>query len=114
VVFETTKRVLADEEWLTLRSPWRRATFWHSQNERADDSLRACKVPRSTRGRVQTLLMPILHTGDPGVNTIADKMGLNARRFLGLLKAEGATFEKVVDELRHKMALEYLNGRRSR
>jgi AraC-like DNA-binding protein len=26
------------------------------------------------------------------------------------LKAEGATFEKVLDELRHKMALHYLSG----
>jgi AraC-like DNA-binding protein len=29
------------------------------------------------------------------------------------LKDEGATFEKVLDELRHKMALDYLNGKKA-
>src|SRR5207245_84663 len=76
------------------------------------DLLKSLQSSKSTRGRVQTLLMPILHTGDPGMDTIAGKMGLSRQTLLGLLKAEGATFEKVLDELRHKMALEYLNGKK--
>jgi len=39
-------------------------------------------------------------------------MGLSRQTLLGLLKAEGTTFEKVLDELRHRMALEYLNGKK--
>jgi AraC-like DNA-binding protein len=113
VVFESDKNaLLADEEWLTLRSPLASRYVFGILSERADDLLKSLQSSKSTRGRVQTLLMPILHTGDPGVNTIAGKMGLNRQALLGLLKAEGATFEKVVDELRHKMALEYLNGKK--
>ena len=46
------------------------------------------------------------------MDTIASKMGLNRQTLFIRLKKEGATFEKVLDELRHKMALEYLNGKK--
>ncbi len=56
--------------------------------------------------------MPILHTGDANIDTIASKMGLNSHTLFLLLKAEDATFEKVLDDLRHKMALDYMNGKK--
>lgn len=113
VVFESDKNaLLGDEEWLTLRSPLPSRYVFGVLGERADDLLKSLQSSKSTRGRVQTLLMPILHTGDPSIDTIAGKMGLNRQAVLGLLKAEGATFEKAVDELRHSMALEYLNGKK--
>ena len=113
VVFESDKNaLLVDEEWLTLRSPLPSRYVFGILSERADDLLKSLQSSKSTRGRVQTLLMPMLHTGDPSMDTIAGKMGLSRQTLLGLLKAEGATFEKVVDELRHRMALEYLNGKK--
>jgi AraC-like DNA-binding protein len=114
VVFESDKNaLLADEEWLTLRSPLPSRYVFGILSERADDLLKSLQSSKSTLGRVQTLLMPILHTGDPSMDTIAGRMGLNRQVLLGLLKAEGATFEGVVDELRHRMALEYLNGKKA-
>lgn len=113
VVFESDENaLLADEEWLTLRSPLPSRYVFGVLGERADDLLKSLQSSKSTRGRVQTLLMPILHSGDPGMDTIAAKMGLSRQPLLGLLKAEGTTFEKVLDELRHRMALEYLNGKK--
>ena len=113
VVFDSDKNaLLADQEWLTLRSPLPARYVFGILSDRADDLLKTLQGSKSTRGRVQTLLMPILHMGDPSMDTIASKMGLNRPTLVGLLKAEGSTFEKVVDELRHKMALEYLNGKK--
>ena len=42
---------------------------------------------------------------------IAGKLGLSRQTLFRKLKAEGVTFEKVLDELRYKLALEYLNGK---
>jgi AraC-like DNA-binding protein len=114
VVFESDRNaLLADQEWLTLRSPVPpRYVFGGILGEHADDLLKSLQGSKSTRGRVQTRLMPILHAGDPSADAVAARMGLNRQTLLGLLKAEGTTFEKVVDELRHKMALEYLDGKK--
>ena len=113
VVFESDENaLLVDAEWLTLRSPLPSRYVFGILSERADELLKSLQNSKSTRGRVQTLLMPMLHAGDPSIDAIAGKMGLNRQTLIGLLKAEGATFEKVLDELRHKMALEYLNGKK--
>lgn len=111
VVFDSDKNaLLADEEWLTLRSPLPTRYVFGILSESADDLLKTLQGSKSTQGRVQTLLMPMLHMGDPSMDTIASKMGLNRPTLVGLLKSEAASFEKVVDELRHRLALDYLNG----
>jgi AraC-like DNA-binding protein len=113
VVFESDENaLLVDGEWLALRSPLPSRYVFGILSERADELLKSLQNSKSTRGRVQTLLMPMLHGGDPSIDAIAGKMGLNRPTLVGLLKAEGATFQKILDELRHKMALEYLNGKK--
>jgi AraC-like DNA-binding protein len=62
-------------------------------------------------GRVESLLIPLLHTGEARIETVARKLGLSRQTLFRKLKAEGVTFEQVLDELRHKLALEYLNGK---
>ena len=54
----------------------------------------------------------INHTGDAGKDAIAGRLGMSGDTLLRRLKAEGTTFEAVLDELRHKMALHYLDGRK--
>jgi AraC-like DNA-binding protein len=113
VVFDSDKNaLLADQEWLTLRSPVAARYVFGVLSEGADGLLKSLQGSKSTRGRVQTLLMPVLHAGDPRMDAIAGRMGLNRAQLAGLLKAEATTFEKVVDDLRQKMALEYLNGKK--
>jgi AraC-like DNA-binding protein len=46
------------------------------------------------------------------MDAIASKLALSRQTLYRNLKAEGVTFEKVLDELRHKMALHYLNGKK--
>jgi len=66
----------------------------------------------SARARVESLLMPILHTGNANMALIAGKLGLSRQTLSRRLKAEDMTFERVLDELRHKLALGYLSGKK--
>jgi AraC-like DNA-binding protein len=81
-------------------------------SERAEELLKELESTKTTRGRVESLLLPILHTGDIGMDAIAESLGLSRPTLFRKLKAEGTTFEKLLDELRHKMALNYLSGKR--
>jgi AraC-like DNA-binding protein len=67
---------------------------------------------KSIRGRVESLLIPVLHTGEANMDMVAGKLALSRQTLFRKLKAEGVTFEKVLDELRHKLALDYLNGKK--
>jgi len=55
---------------------------------------------------------PMLHTGDANMDAIAGQMGLSRQTLLRRLKSEGTTFEKVLDGLRHKLALSFLSGKK--
>jgi AraC-like DNA-binding protein len=77
-------------------------------SERARELLKELEGSKTVRGRVESLLMPILHTGDVGIETVAARMGMSRQTLFRKLKAEGATFEKVLDELRYRLALHYL------
>ena len=81
-------------------------------SEHAEALLKSLENSKSVRGRVESLLMPMLHTGDASMDRVAGKMGLSRQTLFRKLKAEDVTFEKVLDELRHKLALHYLNGRK--
>jgi AraC-like DNA-binding protein len=76
--------------------------------DHADMLLRKLESSHSIRGRVEILLTPILHTRDSNVDAISEKLGLSRQTLFRKLKAEGVTFEQVLDELRHKTALHYL------
>ena len=80
---------------------------------RADELLKSLERSKTTRGRVENLLVPVLHTGEATVEMIASKLGLSRQTLFRKLKAEGVTFEQVLDELRHQMALYYLNGKKA-
>jgi AraC-like DNA-binding protein len=81
-------------------------------SDRADMLLKELENSKSTCGRVESLLMPVLHTGELSMDSIAEKMALSRQTLFRKLKEEGATFEKVLDDLRHKMALSYLGGKK--
>jgi AraC-like DNA-binding protein len=63
------------------------------------------------KGRVEVVLTPIIHTGNVGIDQIAVKLGLSRISLYRRLKAEGTTFERVLDDLRHKLALHCLDGK---
>ena len=80
--------------------------------ERADALLAELSAQKSARARVEALLMARLHTGEVGMDEIAAELALSRQTLFRRLKAEEVTFEKVLDELRCRMALDYLSARK--
>ena len=103
---------MTDDSWMNIKSPNPSRYVFGVLSERAEALLKELDNSKSTRGRVESLLVPMLHTGDASMDTIASKMGVSRQTLFRKLKAEGTTFEKVLDELRHKMALNYLSGKK--
>jgi len=101
-----------DEAWLEFRISLQPRFVFGILSDHADALLRRLESSKTFRGRVESLLMPILHTGDASIDRIAARLGLSRGTVYRKLKAENATFESVLDELRHKLALHYLSGQK--
>jgi AraC-like DNA-binding protein len=82
-------------------------------SDKAEALLKELENTKSTRGRLEAMLMPILHTGDISMDAIATKLAVSRQTLFRRLKAEDVTFEKVLDDLRHRLSLHYLSGRKT-
>ena len=104
--------MLIDERWLGHRIAALPRYVFGVLSEHADALLKDLESSKSVRGRVESLLMPVLHKGDASMDSIASQMGLSRQTLFRKLKAEGTSFEKVLDDLRHRLAVDYLSGRK--
>lgn len=77
---------------------------------RADDLLQELEDKKTVRGQVEAMLLPLLHTGEVGSDTVARALGFSRQTLFRKLRTEDATFKQVLDALRHRMALRYLAG----
>lgn len=105
--------MLMDESIVTVKVGLLPRYVFGVLTEHADALLRDLENAVTTRGRVEGLLMPVLHKGEASMDAIAEKLGVSRQTLYRTLKEEGVTFEQVLDELRHKLALEYLRGRKT-
>src|SRR2546430_14171477 len=96
---------LIDEALLNMKLPRTNPYLSEVLSARADELLKSLERSRTTRGRVENLLVPVLHTGEATVEMIASKLGLSRHTLFRKLKADDATFEQILDERRHEMAL---------
>jgi len=114
VVFGSDRNALlmTGDSWLTLKPSLPSRYVFGILSARAEALLGELEGSNSARGRVEHALMLLLHTGEAGMDGIARKLGLSRQTLSRRLKAEGTTFEKVLDELRHNMALNYLSGKK--
>lgn len=113
VVFESDRNgMLVDPARLSGRVAILPSYVFGVLSEHADALLRELESSKSARGQVESLLMPVLHTGAVSMEAIAGKMGLSRQTLFRKLKAEGETFAGVLDALRHRLALHYLEGRK--
>src|SRR5437773_2386 len=87
--------ILFDEDLLSVRMPQPNQYVSGLFTERAEALLEKLENSKSMRGRVESLLIPILHTGDANIETIARKLALSRQTLFRKLKAEGVTFEQV-------------------
>jgi AraC-like DNA-binding protein len=113
VVFGSDRNaVQLDEAWVGRRVGRLPRYVFGVLTHHADELLATLEGSKSFRGRVEALLMPSLHTGNAGMDAVAAKLGVSRQTLFRKLKAEGVTFEKVLDELRHRMAADYLGARK--
>ena len=101
-----------DEAWVGSRVARLPRYVFGVLTQHADDLLAALESSKSLRGRVEALLMPGLHTGQASMDVIAGKLGISRQTLFRKLRAEGVTFERVLDELRYRMAADYLGARK--
>jgi AraC-like DNA-binding protein len=104
--------ILLNERWLNHEIAAQPRYVFGILSDHAEALLARLAKSKSTRGRVENLLAPVLHTGELSIDVIAAKMGLSRQTLFRRLKSEGVTFEKVLDELRHQMALRYLSAKK--
>jgi AraC-like DNA-binding protein len=113
VAFESARNaILVDEKWMFHKLATQPRYVFGILSEHAEALLRELTSSKSVRGRVEGLLMPILHKGDAGMDAVAASMGLSRQTLFRKLKAEGTSFEKVLDGLRHRLAVHYLRGKK--
>jgi AraC-like DNA-binding protein len=78
--------------------------------DHADKLLEELDAPKHLRGRVEALLLPILHIGHVSADRIAAQMGFSRQTLFRKLKEEKTTFTEVLDDLRQRAARSYLQG----
>lgn len=80
----------------------------------ADRLLSDLDADQSVAGQVERVILPMLHTGKVSVEAVARQLGLSSQAVYRALRAEGATFEDLLAQLRHRFAQGYLkHGRAS-
>jgi len=99
-----------DPAWLSLRVSSKRRYIFGLYSRHAEALMSQLEGSKSVRGKVESLIIPRMHEGDLSMALIAKTMGRSRQTLYRQLKTEGASYEKVLDELRHKMALDYLGG----
>jgi AraC-like DNA-binding protein len=100
--------MLIEENFLSLRMPGANAYVSRVLSKHAEALLERLENSKTIRGRVESFLIPGLNTGDTSMQAVARRMGLSRQNLFRKLKAEGVTFEKVLDNLRRRMAIHYL------
>lgn len=70
----------------------------------ADAQLVALSQQRSCRGRLEAELRAVLHTGEVSVEQMARRMAMSRQTLYRRLKAEGVTYEQVLEALRCEVA----------
>lgn len=113
VTFDACENAMrVDEVWQDFKVARASRYVFGIFSERAERLLAELETARTVRGQVEALAIPLLHTGELCIDTIAGRMALSRQTLYRKLKAEGITFEAVLDELRCRMALHYLDGQK--
>ena len=111
VVFRSDRNaLLTDDAWMALSPPFPSRPVLDVLKAHSEALLEKLESSKSTKGRVEDLVTPLLPSGEATMDAIANRLGLSRQSLFRKLRAEGVTFEKVLDDLRHTLALRYLNG----
>ncbi len=101
-----------DESWARHRVAQQPRYVFGILSAHADARMAELRATTTTSGRVEALLMPILHTGDTKATRIACDLGMSRETLYRRLKAEDTSFVAVLDRLRQSLARDYLGTRK--
>jgi AraC-like DNA-binding protein len=102
--------LLTDDSWMALSPPTPSPPVLDVLKAHSEALLGKLDSSKSARGRVELLATSLLSGGEATMSAIASRLGLSRQTLFRRLKAEGVTFDEVLDDLRHALALRYLNG----
>lgn len=97
-----------DPAWVSHRIALEPRYVFGILSRHADSLLAALDADTTIRGRVERAIMPVLHKGEADMVGVAAAVGCSRDTLYRRLKAEGTTFAKVLDDLRRRLALDYL------
>lgn len=113
VTFEADRNAfLIDPSWPDARVQHLPRYAFDVLSGHAESLLAGLASQATVRGAVEKHLAEMLHTGEASVDAVAARMAVSRQTLYRKLKAEGVTFEQVLDALREKLALRYLKGRK--
>jgi AraC-like DNA-binding protein len=84
----------------------------HILEAHAEDLLSERRSAAGLPGLVENQLLGTLATGKVQIAAVARQLGMSTRSFTRRLAQEGASFGEILDGLRHRLALRYLEDRR--
>jgi AraC-like DNA-binding protein len=97
-----------DPAWLTRRIAVGPSYAFGILTRHAEGLLERLDREETMRGRVERLILPVIHKGGVSMAGIAERLGCSRDTLYRRLKEEGTSFEATLGELRRRLALEYL------
>ncbi|MEJ6399422.1 AraC family transcriptional regulator [Yoonia sp. 208BN28-4] len=78
----------------------------------ADEMLAKLRTDVSVRAQIEAQILPKMHEGAISMDKVAQDLAMSRQTLYRRLKDEGITFAEIHDDLRQRMALEYLEGQK--
>lgn len=78
----------------------------------ADELLARLQADTSIRAQIEAQILPKMHEGPITMDQVAAEIAMSRQTLYRRLKTEGVTFAEIHDELRQRMAVEYLEGQK--
>ena len=76
--------------------------------ERAESLVEYLEKTNTFRGQLEKELLTVIHKGDVGADNIAARLGISRQTMFRRLKDDETSFSAVLEELRHRLAIQYL------
>ncbi len=78
----------------------------------ADEMLAKLRTETSIRAQIEAQILPKMHEGSISMDKVAHDIAMSRQTLYRRLKDEGITFAEIHDDLRQRMAMEYLEGQK--
>lgn len=113
VRYESTRNALRiSPDWLGIEYEKSNSYVFGIFTGRGDALMQALEQDRSVKGQLEAHLLPRLQLGELEMEEVASDLGMTRQTLYRRLKAEGVSFAAVLDDLRCRMAKDYLGTRK--